>query len=984
MAYRLGLDLGSNSIGWCAVELDESHSPCGILDAGVRILSPNEEAGRDPQSKSSLAATRRLARSMRRNRDRFVRRQTRLMEILVDVGLMPTDHAERKKLEVLDPYWLRRAALNQHLPPHEVGRALFHIGQRRGFLSNRIADAGNDDSSAMKAGVRALEALCKNEGARTLGELLANWHQRDRKGKRQSSSPRSVRFRPTPVKSKNLYDYYPTRAMVEAELDEIWKKQKKYHRKKQGKEHKRLPPASIFNNQTLKRIKQVVIKQRPLKRPIVGRCTLMPDEIVKEPYGFPIDSGERTPKAHPLFQRFRILQDLCQLRVTDSNQAERYLTVDERDLLADLLLHRSAKIIHFEQFKRALNLPDDATFNYEYFGKKGFQTDQAARLLSSKKAFGAMWHHLTKERQIEVIERLLAVQVEDDLINWLQKQFDLDKQAIRYIVGLRLPAGHAKFGRRALKDLVETMSTETCEAINLQTGELYQRPLKFDEAVAHIGLHHSDMRPKEQYKHLPYYGKILTRHVTANTDASEGSQEHIGRVTNPTVHICLNQVREVVNTLINTYGHPTGIVVELARDLKLNKKRKDELSQRNRKNEKENDQIREQLSELKLADTHDNRLRLRLFRELPADERVCIYSGTPICMQMLFDGRVEIDHILPYSRTLDDSFANKVLCLRHANRHKRNRAPAEVWSDSDLHEIYERAKRLFKNKAWCFQSNAMQRFDDQGGFLARQLKDTEYMSRLARMYLEHICPNNVLASRGRLTGMLRANWGLNSVLWNYKRIDSDPPSEDGTVLGATVVSRRSNRIYEWKIANDEKSPKWHYIRNASKNRNDHRHHAIDAFVLACTDTVLLHRISAEAAHASELDLDRLFAKNSFPKPFDDYRDNLARILDKITISHRPDHGIDSRERSSSQRTSGKLFEDTAYGSVSEEIEGTRYNLVYRKPIDSLKQTEIKKVRDGNLRAALSKVVRGIPDNELSKISPHMASNKNLLFVTYVY
>lgn len=93
--YRLGLDLGSNSIGWCAIELDSNGNPCGVLDAGVRILTPNEEAGRDPTSKSSLAASRRIARSARRRRDRFVRRRDRLMSLLVENGLMPhkeSDH----------------------------------------------------------------------------------------------------------------------------------------------------------------------------------------------------------------------------------------------------------------------------------------------------------------------------------------------------------------------------------------------------------------------------------------------------------------------------------------------------------------------------------------------------------------------------------------------------------------------------------------------------------------------------------------------------------------------------------------------------------------------------------------------------------------------------------------------------------------------------------------------------------------------------
>ena len=155
--YRLGLDLGSNSIGWCAVLLDGKGTPCGVLDAGVRILTPNEEAGRDPQSKQSLAANRRAARSMRKRRDRFLRRRDRLMETLIEHGLMPKDKTERKDLEKLDPYWLRAAALGQRLELPEIGRAIFHLNQRRGFKSNRITDSDDSEGSAMKAGMKALD-----------------------------------------------------------------------------------------------------------------------------------------------------------------------------------------------------------------------------------------------------------------------------------------------------------------------------------------------------------------------------------------------------------------------------------------------------------------------------------------------------------------------------------------------------------------------------------------------------------------------------------------------------------------------------------------------------------------------------------------------------------------------------------------------------------------------------------------------------------
>lgn len=321
------------------------------------------------------------------------------------------------------------------------------------------------------------------------------------------------------------------------------------------------------------------------------------------------------------------------------------------------------------------------------------------------------------------------------------------------------------------------------------------------------------------------------------------------------------------------------------------------------------------MNDLEQIDNYQNRFLLRLFRELPADERVCVYSGRPISKQALFaDGAVEIDHILPYSRTLDDGFMNKALCTRECNRRKGNRPPEEAWSGAELQEIAERAGRLLAKKAWRFAPGAMERFAGEEGLIARHLTDTQYVSRIAKMYMEHVC-DSVYVSPGRLTAMLRARWGLNSLLPDHNYADVNQP----------------------------------------KNRKDHRHHAIDAFVLACTDRGLLNRISRESGRAAEMNLDRLFPPDSFPKPFDGYWDDLDASLRAAAVSHKPDHGIRPGARDDVHVTSGALLEATAYGVVDEEIDGKRYNLVTRKPIANLTGPEIERVRDPALRKELRRV-----------------------------
>lgn len=918
LPYRLGLDLGANSIGWCVVKLgfaDNSSEksgrfiPSGVLDAGVRILTPNEEAGRDPQSKASLAADRRAARSARRRRDRFVRRQKRLMQVLIDAGLMPKDEASRKALEKLDPYWLRATALDQQLASHELGRAIFHINQRRGFQSNRLADADDNEKSAMKSGMRSLESALEENGARTLGEFLNRRHRRDKYGARliNDTPPSSVRFRPTTQGAKNLYAFYPTRKMIEEELEAIFERQKSYHPQ--------------LSDVLLKKLKRIIVEQRPLKKPIVGRCTLRPDKNDIERFGLHIDLGERAPKAHPLFQRFRILQDVCQLRVTRPGKQSRDLTLQERDLLVAALMSKSGNAVDFETLRKAVKFPDDARFNYELAGRKGLQPDQTAAKLGMNKAFGKKWRSLLRERQIEVVEKLLAVEDAEELVEWLQSEFGLDAEKAETISEMRLPQGHGAFGRGILTDLVPIMEMESVETHDPNTGEVYARPLTYDEAVRKLDLHHSNLRADGKSARLDYYGKALTRHVISKPDAPKDTQESIGRVPNPTVHIGLNQLRKIVNALIDEYGPPAEIVIELARELKLNKKRKDEIQRDNRENEKKNDERRKLLAKLGVADTHDARLRLRLFDELPPDERVCVFSNTPLSVERLFDGSIEIEHILPYSQTLDDSFMNKVLCTREANRKKGNNAPADAWSGEALQEIVERAERLFSKKAWRFQPDAMKRFEADGGFLARQLIDTQHMARLAKTYLEHVC-EQVWAPPGRLTAMLRAKWGLNKLLPDHNFADTNHP----------------------------------------KNRKDHRHHAIDAFVIACTDRGLINRIARASGEAEELDLDRLFKKDGFPEPYEGFRDDLRGRLETLVVSHKPDHGLPPGAQNNAHVTSGRLHKETAYGLVDAAIDGKHYNLVTRKwlrdaPSPTLKfgAGDIEKVRDADLRSKLQEL-----------------------------
>lgn len=208
MQTRLGLDLGTNSIGWTLLKLEDG-SPAGIIKTGVRIFPD----GRNPKDKTSLAVARRLARQQRRRRDRYLKRQKRLMKALITFGLMPSDEKDRKNLEHLDPYMLRAKGLDQELSPFELGRAIFHLSKRRGFKSNRNAEkTGDDDSGKVKSAIGKTRLQMEVSRARTYGEWLNKRHV-DRTG---------VRARTVGVGASSEYELYADRELIDDELKTLW------------------------------------------------------------------------------------------------------------------------------------------------------------------------------------------------------------------------------------------------------------------------------------------------------------------------------------------------------------------------------------------------------------------------------------------------------------------------------------------------------------------------------------------------------------------------------------------------------------------------------------------------------------------------------------------------------------------------------------------------------------------------------------------
>lgn len=858
MRYRLALDLGTTSLGWAMIRLNADNNPCAIIKAGVRIFSD----GRNPKDGSSLAVTRRDARAMRRRRDRLLKRKARMAQTLTDHGFFPSDEAGRKALVTLNPYTLRAKGLDEALTPAEFARALFHINQRRGFKSNRKTDKKETDASALKNAIKGLRDQLDIEGAngkaRTVGELL------NRRLTNTAIAPEQrtvrARYREAKVlredgktKINKSYDLYIDRVMIEAEFDALWAKQSS------------LNPA-LFTEAARAELRYCLLFQRPLKPVKPGRCTLIPEE-------------ERAPLALPSTQRFRMYQEVNALRILREGLKEEPLTLAQRDALVEAMERKSK--LTFTAMKTLLKTGGAVQFNFEDPKRQEFKGNTTGAILGDKKHFGDVWFTFDEAKQDAIALQLVKEENEAKLVQWLQAETGVDEHRAEAIANAGLPEGYGSLCSQALARILP---------------ELRRGVITYDKAVLAAGFdHHSNISPAatgEILPELPYYGIPLQRHVGFGSgDPLEKNEEkRYGKIANPTVHIGLNQVRLVVNALIKRYGHPSEVIVELARDLKQSQEQKKEENQRQADNQKRNTAYRKDIADqlyqgaierVKPADIQ----KLILWKELSDDEadKHCPYSGVPISRGMLFSPEVEIEHILPFSETLDDSLNNKTVSMRQANRIKGNRTPwqaredfaAQGWNFSD---ILSRAEQMPRAKRYRFGEEGLQRWlKDDADFLPRALNDTRHLSKVAREYMSLVCPQNTRVIPGRMTAMLRAKFGLNDIL---------------SLKG-------------------------------EKNRNDHRHHAVDACVIAVTDQGLLQRFASASASAREQQLNRLV--ENMPLPWDSYRDHVQRAIDNILVSHKPDHGYE-----------GAMHEDTAWGLLPDGLATRRI-----RGADGLRQRETK-------------------------------------------
>lgn len=741
--YILGLDIGIASVGWAMVEIDEEENPIRLIDLGVRVF----ERAEVPKTGDSLAMARRLARSVRRLTRRRAHRLLRARRLLKREGvLQAADFDENGLIKSLPntPWQLRAAALDRKLTPLEWSAVLLHLIKHRGYLSQRK----NEGETADKELGALLKGVAGNAHALQTGDFRTPAELALNKFEKESGHIRNQR---------GDYSHTFSRKDLQAELNLLFEKQKEF-----GNPH--------ISDGLKEGIETLLMTQRPALsgdavQKMLGHCTF--------------ESAEpKAAKNTYTAERFVWLTKLNNLRILEQG-SERPLTDTQRATLMDEPYRKSK--LTYAQARKLLELDDTAFFKGLRYGKDNAE----ASTLMEMKAYHAISRALEKEGLKDKKSPLnLSPELQDE-IGTAFSLFKTDEDITGRLKDRVQP--------EILEALLKHISFDKFVQISLKALRrivpLMEQGKRYDEACAEIYGDHDGKKNTEEKIYLP------------PIPADE--------IRNPVVLRALSQARKVINGVVRRYGSPARIHIETAREVGKSFKDRKEIEKRQEENRKDREKaaakFREYFPNFVGEPKSKDILKLRLYEQ---QHGKCLYSGKEINLGRLNEkGYVEIDHALPFSRTWDDSFNNKVLVLGSENQNKGNQTPYEYFNGKDNSREWQEFKARVETSRFPRskkQRILLQKFDEDG-FKERNLNDTRYVNRFLcqfvadRMRLTGKGKKRVFASNGQITNLLRGFWGLRKV-----RAENDRHHAlDAVVVACSTVAmqQKITRFVRYKEMN---------------------------------------------------------------------------------------------------------------------------------------------------------------------------------------
>lgn len=971
----LGLDLGVSSIGWSLIALNEQDEPAEILGMGSRIVPLSDDDAKEFQQGKEISKNknRTTKRTARKGINRYQQRRTRLTNILRQHGMLPDEALI--KLPILQLWELRAKAATpgEQLTLPELGRVLYHLNQKRGYKHAKGEGADEEDKSQkdtnyvaeVKGRYQALQ-----ESGQTIGQHFA---QELKASEIQSEKGVCYTYR---IKDQ----VFPREAYLQ-EFDRILAAQAPFY-------------PQVLTEALIKELRSTIYLQRPLKscKGLVAFCEFEKqqrlvrvrlagkegEETFQERL---VDIGPKVaPKSSPLAEVCRLWETVNNIRLYQADGSERPLSQDDKQKIFEALL--TSDTLTFSGVKKLLKIKpkEKKTLWCNALlegGLKGHTTcaqlrkafkdyPQYSDLLSFELTLtegnpntetGELRPVVSESYQQTPLFRLwhilYSIDDREAMGKALEKQLGITRQDLDSgLLDLLFRIDFTKQG------YTNKSSKFVCKILPfLMQGEMYSKACELagkNHSAASLTREEIDERPLLDV--LP----ILPRNA----------------LRQPVVEKILNQMINLVNQLKTTYGSIDEVRIELARELKMSREERARMTKKNNDNEKENKAIAKKIEELGLYPTRSRIQKYKLWEET---RHQCIYCGKQVDLVTFLRGEeVEVEHIIPRSVLYDDSLSNKTCSCRACNQAKGNLTAMDYilkQEDAVQAAYLKRVEDLF-DKRTSFGKRSrllMTREEIPQDFIERHLRLTQYIAREAQHILRQGI-REVHASEGSVTAILRHLWGYDEILkeLNFQRYQS---------MGET------------EIIEDEGKPV-ERIKDWSK-RKDHRHHAIDALVVACTRQAHIQRLNRINAQS---DLEKMEAETKDRK----YREKLLLLerwliaqphlavhqvkeqVARILVSFRPGqrtYSIGKNRFKQKGKTvtqtgilipRGKLSEETVYGQIPTH---SGSEIVRRYKLQDIKAKDTEYIVDQGLRRIIEERLEAFGGDEKKAFAAPLYSDK---------
>ena len=1107
MKKILGLDLGTNSIGWALVnEAESEDESSSIIKLGVRVnpLTVDELTNFEKGKSITTNADRTLKRSMRRNLQRYKLRKKSLISILKQNGFISnqTILSENGNRTTFETYKFRAKAVTEKVSLEEFARTLLMINRKRGYKSSRKAKSNDEGQlidgmevakrlyheditpgqlvlEVLKTGKKFVpdfyrsdlqsefdniwnfqtqfhpEILIDDFKKQIVGKgkvnttkiFLARYGIYTAENKGSDKKIQAAQWRVDALtkelsreelafvvsdlngrvnnssgylgaisdRSKELYfnkqtvgqylieqlDQNPhTRLKNQVfyrqdyldEFNTLWETQSKYHKELTPELKREIRDVIIFYQRRLKSQKGLInfceFENRQIEVVIDGKKKL-------RTIGMKV-----CPKSSPLFQEFKIWQILNNLQIIEkSSHATRFLEQEEKEILfaklsikdklsksdALKLLFKNHKELDlnynniegnrtqallFNAYNNIVELSGHEKINFSklspseifsavesIFNTLGIHTDilHFNTTISGndfdKQPLYQLWHLLYS------FEGDDSNTGQDKLVLKLQERFGFNNEYAKIIANITFQPDYGSLSTKAIRKILP----------QLKEGN------EFSVACVHAGYHShskSSLTKEElEKKELKDKLDILPKNS----------------LRNPVVEKILNQMVNVVNAAIATFGKPDEIRIELTRELKKSAKEREALTTSINQQTAEHEKYKLELQR-KFGLSHVSRndiVRYKLYKELEPLGYHTLYSNTYISPEKLFNGDFDIEHIIPQSRLFDDSFSNKTLETRTVNLEKGNDTAYEYilnkYGEKGLEEYLARIDMVFQNndfKKGKIKKLKMKGEDIPDDFINRDLRDSQYIAKKAKSILEELV-KEVISTSGSITNRLREDWQIIHVMreLNWDKYDQ---------LGLTEVIQNRNgqniyRIKDWT------------------KRNDHRHHAMDALTIAFTKRShiqYLNNLNARSDKAGSIygiEKKELYRDNKGklrfkpPMPLDVLRTESRQHLKNILISIKTKNKVTTINTNKTKKNGGtnktkqltprgQLHLETVYGSIQQPI------IKAEKISGKFNEEMIAKVTKPSYRDALLQRLRENNNDPKKAFTGKNSLEKNPLFI----